>query len=118
MREILSNYPFEILDEKTIITKKEAKALIIKFLKREGCFKEMISECMIYHRFKTVDQVLNNMVNTTYLCDCLFYSDRIFPWDYAKIYHRANADKYWSKLRDKWWKKLNYPAKMTNIKRT
>lgn len=107
-------YPFDILNSKDTVTRKEAKSLIIKFLKREGCFKEMMSECMLYHHFKTVDQVLDNMVSTAYLCDCLFYSDRIFPWEYAKTHSRT----YWSKLRDKWWNKLNYPAKMTNIKRT
>ena len=113
MKEKPCNYPFEILDEKKLITRKEAKALIVKFLKREGCFKEMMSECMLYHHFKTVDQVLNNMVNTADLCDCLFYSDRTFPWGNAKTHSRT----YWSELRDKWWKKLNYPAKMINIKR-
>jgi hypothetical protein len=108
-------YPFDILNSKDTVTRKEAKALIIKFLKRERCFKEMITECLNYHlHLHTVDEILDNMTDAFSLDECLFYSDRIFPWEYAKTHSRT----YWSKLRDKWWKKLNYPAKMTNIKRT
>ena len=110
------SYPFERLKDNETITRKEAKAFIVKFLKREGCFKEMVSECMLSHHFNTVEEVLNNMVKTSYLDDCLFYADRIFSWESAKIYHVANRDGYWSKLRDGWWKAIGYPYIRTFLK--
>lgn len=101
-------YPFDILNSKDAVTRKEAKALIIKFLKRECCFKEMITECLNYHwLLHTVDEVLDNMTDTFSLDECLFYSDRIFPWELATTIDRGNVDRFWTKLRDKWWKQID-----------
>ena len=101
-------YPFDILNSKDTVTRKEAKALIIKFLKREHCFKEMITECLRCHtNLHSIDEILDNMTDTYSLDECLFYSDRIFPWENATTIDRGNVNRFWSKLRDKWWKQID-----------
>ena len=101
-------YPFDILNSKDTVTRKEAKALIIKFLKRERCFKEMITECLNYHsHLHTVDEILDNMTDAFSLDECLFYSERIFPWECATTIDRGNTNGFWPKLRDKWWKQID-----------
>lgn len=101
-------YPFDSLEGEEAITQKEAKAMVVKFLKREHCFKELVTECMLAHpQLKTVEDVLNNITEIKHpLSECLFWSDRIFPWEYAKMYHKGNWDGYWRRLRDKWWKSI------------
>jgi hypothetical protein len=47
------------------------------------------------------------MTDTFSLEECLFYSDRIFPWECATTIDRGNANRFWSKLRDKWWKQID-----------
>ena len=110
-------YPFDILNDKDTVTRKEAKALIIKFLKREHCFKEMITECLRCHtHLHSIDEILDNMTDAFSLYECLFYSDRIFPWERATTIDRGNANRYWTKLRDKWWKEIDYPNNPRPIK--
>ena len=110
-------YPFDILNDKDTVTMKEAKALIIKFLKREHCFKEMITECLRCHtHLHSIDEILDNMTDAFSLYECLFYSDRIFPWERATTIDRGNANRYWTKLRDKWWKEIDYPNNPRPIK--
>jgi hypothetical protein len=112
-------YPFDILSGKDTVTRKEAKALIIKFLKREHCFKEMITECLWYHpHLHSIDEVLDNMTDASSLYECLFYSDRIFPWECATTIDRGNANKYWTKLRDKWWEQIDNPRRIKIIRDT
>lgn len=110
-------YPFDSLEANNAITQKVAKAMIVKFLKREGCFKEVITECLLAHRqLKTVEDALNNMAARHHrLEECLFWSDRIFPWEDAKIYHKGNWDGYWRHLRDKWWKVIDNNGRETII---
>jgi predicted AAA+ superfamily ATPase len=70
-------YPFDILNDKDTVTRKEAKVLIVKFLKREHCFKEMITECLRYHtHLHSIDEILDNMTDAFSLDEC-FYSIRI-----------------------------------------
>ena len=105
-------YPFDFIPKSDIclgihkmdISRKLAKALIIKFLKRERVFYEVMIECMLYHpRLKTVDDVLNNMTESnTYLYDSLFSSARMFSWNMAQRYHIGNEDGFWIRLKDKW----------------
>lgn len=112
-------YPFDILNNKDTVTRKEAKALIIKFLKRERCFKEMITECLNYHlHLHTVNEILDNMTDASSLYECLFYSDRIFPWERATTIDRGNANRYWTKLKDKWWKEVDNPRRIGIIRDT
>jgi hypothetical protein len=102
-------YPFDILNDKDTVTRKEAKVLIVKFLKREHCFKEMITECLRYHtHLNSIDEILDNMTDAYSLDGCLYYSDRIFPWECATTIDKGNANGYWRNLRDKWWKQIDY----------
>lgn len=106
-------YPFDILPmggRSGTISQKMAKALIVKFLKRERIFYEMMIECMLYHpMLKNVNDVLNNMtIEGTFLYDCLYSSRRMFAWDRAQRYHIENIDKYWSILKDRWVKAIGY----------
>lgn len=95
-------YPFDKLNV-DFVSKKLAKALIVKFLKRERIFYEMITECMLYHGFNRVEDVLNNMtLGNPLLYECLYYASNTFPWEGAKRYHIGNKDKYWLKLMIKW----------------
>jgi len=110
-------YPFDILNDKDAVTRKEAKALIIKFLKREHCFKEMITECLRYHtHLHSIDEILDNMTDAFSLYECLFYSDRIFPWERATTIDKGNANGYWRNLRDKWWKQIDNPRTIKIIR--
>lgn len=99
-------YPFDMIDpnKRYCISRKLAKALIVKFLKRERIFKELVTECLLYHRhLKTVDDVLENMTHPSQLLyECLFYSKNIFSWEGAKWYHIGNEDYYWTELKEKW----------------
>ena len=100
-------YPFDILPMRkgsTTISKEMAKALIVKFLKRENIFYEVITECMLSHpQLTTVTEVLENMVKgAPCLHYCLWYSERMFSWSDAQRYHVGNNDNYWSDLLRKW----------------
>lgn len=101
-------YPFDKLNV-DLVSKKLAKALIVKFLKRERIFYEMITECMLYHGFNRVEDVLDNMTHgNPLLYECLFYASHTFPWEGAKRYHIGNKDRYWSKLIFKWEKLVGH----------
>jgi len=84
------------------ISKKLAKALIVKFLKSQHTFKEFITECQLSNKkLKTVETILNNMVKgKPFLSDCLLDSDRSFTWVGAKVYHECDNDYFWSNLYD------------------
>lgn len=108
MKSKYGKYPFDfnkgVYKSKLKVSKKLAKALIVKFLKREHIFKEMVTECMLWdNSLKTVDDVLDRMVQgNPYLMQCLYYSERTFVWSQAKIYHKENLDAFWNRLKDKW----------------
>ena len=92
-------YPFDIIKEASV-TRKQAKALIVKFLKREGCFNDVITDCMRCHPYlETVDDVLNQLTGTFFLKDCLYLSSVMFRWD-SSITHDYG---YWLDVRDRWW---------------
>lgn len=112
MEKIFRKYPFDCLDKKTKkgnigpihISKKLAKALIVKFLKREHAFDEMMTECMLYDKkLKSVNDVLNNMVRgEVLLSDCLYNADRTFAWSEAQVYHKDGYGIFWSDLHIRW----------------
>ena len=92
-------YPFDIIKGNGI-TREQAKALIVKFLKREGCFNDVITDCMICHpHLETVDDVLNQLTSTYFLKNCLYLSGIMFRWD-SSITHNYV---YWLGVRDRWW---------------
>lgn len=114
----MEKYPFDNIPlQDGYVSKKYAKALIIKFLKRERIFKELIAECISYHPFlSTPKDVLDNMVKgTPYLCQCLLPS-RIFSWYGAELYyHQGKIDDYWLYLKSKWDKLVGTYVKVSNV---
>ena len=102
-----NRYPFDfhlysnevkITPGKIYISKKLAKALIVKFLKRENIFVEVMEECLLAHpNLKNVCDVLENMTkgNQFMLKDCLIFSDRTFSWPNARKHHIGDIDLFW-----------------------
>lgn len=94
----LYNNDVKITLGRIYISKKLAKALIVKFLKRENIFVEVMEECLLANpNLKNVCDVLENMTkgNQFMLKDCLISSDRIFTWSNARKHHIGDRDFFW-----------------------
>lgn len=100
-------YPFDIISRNDTISKKQAKSLILKFLKENNCLKEYVNAWRNYNgREITIKEIIEYGVEILYrkrypLNRLFTHVPSSFSWTTAELVLRHPRN-FWQKINIKW----------------